>query len=87
MYGSPPDRDDPYSGAAGMRNGTVLVSARGGAAHVYVDGRNQGTTPRRIQLPAGTYTLDVVPLADGMRRRVRVQVTGGATRRVSVDLE
>lgn len=67
--------------------GTIDIVTRGGWANVYKDGKELGTTPRRLTLPAGRHKLVLKPFGDGKPKTVFVRVEANKMRNVSIRLD
>jgi serine/threonine-protein kinase len=59
--------------------GVLIVGAASGWAQVSLAGRELGTTPFRVELPAGNHRLDVRFFGTGSAQPVNVEVKPGAT--------
>ncbi|MEM9074027.1 MAG: PEGA domain-containing protein, partial [Myxococcota bacterium] len=70
--------------AASAGEGRVNVIVRGGYADVWVAGRNHGSTPRSLVLPAGSHTVELRFFGESPGERRRVDVRDGETARLAV---
>jgi hypothetical protein len=80
--GSEATRDTPAVATSSPKSsapGTLLVGATSGWAEVVLDGRELGTTPFRVELPAGVHRLDVRFFGTGTPQPMRVEVKPGET--------
>jgi len=68
------------------KTGSVQLMTRNGHAEVYLGARLLGVTPLTIDLPTGTVSLLLKPVAGGEPRSVTVAIQAGATSFISVPL-
>ncbi|HKO52961.1 MAG TPA: serine/threonine-protein kinase [Polyangiaceae bacterium] len=68
------------------KTGSVQLMTRNGRAEVYLGARLLGTTPLTVDLPTGTVSLLLKPIAGGEPRSVNVAIQPGATSFISVPL-
>ncbi len=67
--------------------GLIVVRTTGGPAHLQVDGRDLGTTPIRIALPAGRHELRVARDGEGLPVWAPIDVQGGVSLTLEIPLE
>ena len=72
--------------SAMAKTGSVQLMTRNGRAEVYLGARLLGMTPLTLDLPTGTVSLLLKPVAGGEPRSVTVAIQAGATSFISVPL-
>ena len=60
----------------------ILQIASKPPANIFINGKNYGTTPKKIELPAGTYTIRFINEEQGINTEQSVSVAAGQVQKV-----
>ena len=76
-----PAANNPPAATSSNIPGVLQVTSKP-PANVFVNGKSYGSTPKKIELPPGTYTIRFVNNEQGINSEQSVTVTGGQVQKV-----